>query len=384
MSEQAAQDTFKPNPRHSQAGSVLVLTLIAIGLIASVFLYVAVIGSRANETLRARTSADATAMAAATVKAKVMNYEAFILLADSVLLPLKQVSGNIRSAQATALLLCSGAAILLPAVAKYCLQYVPHVIRTWRNQPKVDREVDQWLDGLEAMASSLLSVGPLWAGAVSTATGMHEDYRKGKGGISAAVAFPIPLGTATQCKDLGIRMAENSEKVQGRDACHDLAWLEFVYLFSHFKPVPFALDVLGMTLTGKLLTLRAACTAENKVPHLKVDWKKYSTSHGMALVAKPSDRERLQHLSGFGNTQVPATLRSGLLLGMGCAEHYSAEHRGQESLWHMDWRARLIPCEYERRERVERVTRCAGLAGLPFSLQFQNERLLGIAKDWKF
>lgn len=374
--------TGRWNCRPRERGSIAVLTLIGIGLVAAAFLYVAVIGSRANEKLRARTAADASALASATVKAKIMNYESFILLADSALLPLGQITENIRTAQATALGLCSGVAIFVPTLWKYCAQYVPHVIRTYRNQPKVNKTVTQWLDGLEAMAKGLIEVGPLWAEGVSMAVGMSSAYRSGKAGVSYAAALPSAT-SSQECRDLGIELIDNNTKVQDRDACHDLKYLEFLYLFAHFKPIPFGMDVLGMTLTGNLLTLGAKCDKKNQVPQLKRDWKKQSYSHGMALVLHPSDEERLRHLESLRDTQRPQLPIQRPLLGMGCAEHYSEDHRGEESLWHMDWRARLVPCRYEDPQRVAKVTRCAGAQAL-FRLAFENERRLNITKDWKF
>ena len=321
--------------RHRERGSVAVLVLIGIGLIVATFLYVAVIGSRTNEKLRARTAADASALASATVKAKIMNYEAFILLADSALMPLGQITENIRTAQATALGLCSGVAIFVPALWKYCAQYVPHVIKTYKNQPKVNKTVTEWLDGLQAMAEGLNEVGPLWAELVSMKIGMSSAYTTGKGGVSYAAALPSALASQ-ECRDLGIEMIDSNTEVQGRDACHDLKYLEFLYLFAHFKPIPFGMDVLGMTLTGNLLTLGFRCDKQNLVPQLKRDWKKQSYSHGMALVVHPSDEERLRHLESLRDTQRPQLPIQRPLLGMGCAEHYSEDHRGEESLWHMD------------------------------------------------
>lgn len=368
--------------RSGQRGSVLVLVLLGLGLIAAAFLYVAVIGSRSSEKMRARTAADASAMAAATVKAKIMNYEAFILLADSVLLPLGQITENIGSAQALATTtLCVGS-IFAPWLIKYCLQYAAHVLRTAPNISKVDKTVTGWLDGLEAMAQGLIEVGPVWAEGVAVAVGMSSAYREGKGGVSIATALPSAIGKK-DCRDLGIEMIDNTVKVQGRDACHDLAYLQFIYLFAHFKPVPWAIDVLGMTLTGSMLSLGAQCDKSQQVPQLKSDWRRHSISHGMALVMKPSDREHLRHLEAIRGTEPPRTLFTGWMLGMGCAEHYSQEHRGKESLWEMDWRARLVPCNYEDSENVRQVTQCAG-PYLPILTQFENEKRLGIAKDWKF
>jgi hypothetical protein len=67
-----ARRARRRSPRES--GSVLVLTLIALGAMFAGFLYVAVVGSRVNENTRIRTAADSAALAAATVKARALNY----------------------------------------------------------------------------------------------------------------------------------------------------------------------------------------------------------------------------------------------------------------------------------------------------------------------
>src|SRR5438105_808088 len=145
--------------RNPQRGSILILTLLAMGMLAGAFLYIAVIGSRSAETTRARTAADAAAMAAATVKARTLNYEAFILLADTVLLPLGQLSQNIVHAQQTwdnvFCKPCVAACPYCPLCSK-CIQYeTVQMPRTAAGAAKVDPEVTKWLDGLEAMAEAL-------------------------------------------------------------------------------------------------------------------------------------------------------------------------------------------------------------------------------------
>ena len=71
-----------------ESGSIVVLVILAIGMIVGAFLYVAVVGGRVNETLRIPTAADAAALAAATTKARSLNYASFLMMAETVLLPL--------------------------------------------------------------------------------------------------------------------------------------------------------------------------------------------------------------------------------------------------------------------------------------------------------
>src|SRR5437762_2136595 len=82
-----------------ESGSITTLTLLAVAVVVGAFFYVAAVGGRINTTMRVRTAADSAALAAATVKARTLNYESFVLTAQSVLYPLSQVSHYISSAQ---------------------------------------------------------------------------------------------------------------------------------------------------------------------------------------------------------------------------------------------------------------------------------------------
>ncbi len=378
-----------------QRGSILVLTLLAIGMIAGAYLYIAVIGSRSAEITRARTSADATAMAAATVKARALNYEAFILLADTVLLPLGQVSQNISTAQetffATVCVPCILGCEFCPLCAK-CIEYGDSQIPTTSGKrPNVDKQVTDWLDGLEAMAGALDSVGPYWAEETAVLVGLNRPSYGGPSshGVSVAASFPLP-DNYEQCGKLGIEMISNTEKVQGREACHDRAYYEFTYLSEiapHFDPIFSGFNIAGEGLIGKLLTAGADCDKANKVPKLSDNWKKFKYSRGMALELQPNDHWQLSYLEALRQTSPPKMLETGWLLGIGCAEHYAQDHQDQESLWHMDWRARLVPCEYDKPENAQQVTQCGGNSApgsQAIQVQFRREMALNIAKDWKW
>lgn len=381
-----------------QAGSVAVLTLLAIGAIVGAFLYIAVLGGRAAETTRLRVSADATSMAAATVKAKVMNYEAYVLLADTVLLPLGQLSDRILGAQAAAADICEW----IPG----CMaKYAPHMAETAANQPQVDQTVNEWLDGLEAMAETLQTVGPQWAEFVAVQVGESDSYKgPGTRGVTAAASFPVPTqDPKSECTTLGIEMIDNGEPTQDgaktRDACHDRKWLELIYLAASLDPFSAGLDELGMMLTESSLLVGADCAKRQKVPHLTDDWHKYRVSRGLVISEKPGDKYYLNYLHFLQKKKPPPTLETGYLLGMSCAEHYSQGHfskeHNTESFWHMDWRARLIPCEFDKEENVKPIEDC-GATSMPgaiyagpdhiakMQLQFERQRLLGTTKYWKY
>lgn len=388
--KQVARAAFAPRLSvRRQRGSIMIMTLLAIGMIVGAYLYIAVLGSRAAETTRARTAADATAMAAATVKARTLNYEAFILLADTVLLPLGQLSQNITMAQNTWNLAvcvpCMAACPYCPLCSD-CIRYQTQIARTASAAPRVDRTVSDWLDGLESMAEALDSVGPYWAEENAQLVGMNRPSYGGPGshGVSVVASFPLP---DQQCGRLGIDMISNMEKVQGRAACTDLKELEFAYHAMQLDPVFIGFNIGGMTMDGKMLNFGAACDKANKVPKLADDWKKYRFSRGMALEMNPNDHWQLSYQQALAQTSPRRTLETGWLLGMACAEHYAQDNQDQESLWHMDWRARLVPCEYEKREAQDQVLSCGGISapGAPMiQAQFRRQLLLNVQKDWKW
>ncbi|MCS6915799.1 MAG: hypothetical protein RMK29_15580 [Myxococcales bacterium] len=378
--------------RSTAHGSILILTLFAVGMFAGAFLYLSVIGSRSAETTRARTAADAAALAAATVKARTLNYEAFILLADTVLLPLGQVSQNISNAQqtfyATVCVPCISACPFC-ALCSPCIQYGSQQIPTTAAaRPGVDRTVTEWLDGLEMMAEALDSVGPYWAEQQAVLVGTARPSYAGpeSHGVTFAASFPLP-DKYPQCGSLGIEMIPNTEKVQGRDACHDRAYYEYAYLFNKGNLIFTGFNTAGMGMIGKLLSTGAACDKANKVPKLGDNWKQFRYSRGMALEMDPNDDWQQAYLEALRETTPPPTLGTGWLLGMGCAEHYSQHHYGEESLWHMDWRARLVPCNYEDPANVRQVLQCGGTSAPGASMiqtQFQRQLQLDIAKHWKW
>lgn len=383
-----------------QRGSITALTLFAFALLTGAFIYVAVIGSRAAETTRARTSADATAMAAATVKAKIMNYQSFLLLAESILLPMDKITDSIRRAQIVAGIACIGAGFLNPSIWAYCAKYAPHVAKTNANLSEVKSTVREWLEGLRAASQGLAELGPYWAEYVASQTGMSSSYTSGANGVAVAASYPIPLKLggfkADKCSDLGLEEVGANDDNGGTDACHGVfgGGLQLLYLAASADPGAIVLDTLGTTLTGNLLVLGGKCRKEVKVPRLRSDWRKFRTSRGMALIENPSDHFFKRYLEWANGAAPPKTLNSGYLLGMGCAEHYSQNHYGEETLWNMDWRARLVPCEYWKSENIQPVERCAipgpgNVLSAPLKVfkiweQFNRELLLGISKHWRY
>lgn len=392
---------------HKECGSVTVLTLLAVGLLIGTFLYVALIGSRVSETTRARVAADATAMAAATVKAKVINYESYVLLADTVLLPLGHLTATIGEAQAAASVGCLLVSFLVPGAFKYCIfKYGKHVVKTQRNRSDVDGKVTDWLDGLEALAEQLSRVGPHWAEFAAYRAGTADSYSgPGDRGVTAAASFPMP-DLDGECSKLGIEMAKNNEETRDgdkkRDACHDLAVpLEWTYLLMSFDPLAAAIDEAGLIITGNSLVWNlfggpADCAKTNKAPKLADNWQEYSVSRGLTLVEASRDKKFLGWMDAFRRKKAVSLVQPGYLLGMSCAEHYAQDHYGgDESLWHMDWRARLVPCLFAEARSVRDIEQC-GVSASPDALyigvlqvgkmqaQFERQRLAGAAKYWTY
>ena len=56
---------------------------------------------------------------------------------------------------------------------------------------------------------------------------------------------------------------------------------------------------------------------------------------------------------------------------------------GSESLFSMDFRARLIPCAFAVQANVDQILRCGGQSG-PVGEQFQRELALGIQSEWRY
>jgi hypothetical protein len=358
-----------------ESGSVSILTLLAFSLIAGVFLYVALLGGRTADTTRVRVAADSTAMAAATVKAKVLNLEAYVLLADTMLLPLAHVVDTIQVAQIAGAIACAASG---PKLWVYCAtKYAKHIADTNKNQPKVKRTVDDWLDGLDSMADALRTVGPVWAEVAAHRAGVSEGFSgAGSGSVSGAVAFPFPGSKDSPCSDLGIDLMSSEESTSDgnsqRDACHDQRYMEEIYMAVTLlkDPKAYAYDMAGWILTFRSLWLGIPCSKEIKVPKLADDWKEHSISYGMTLSENPSDqnilpimdRMMLKNRGKDEKERSKSELHS--LVRFACAEHYSQDHyskepsENKESLWHMDWRARLIPCDFGNRDRVKAISQC--------------------------
>lgn len=390
------------NPARREAGSISVLTLLAFAAIAGAFLYVAVVGSRTAETTRVRVSADATAMAAATVKAKVLNYEAFVLLADTVLLPLANITDRIEAAEIAGLAECM--LVFEWNSPGFCeSKYLPHMAKTSSNQPAVNEKVTDWLDGLEELANDLQRIGPQWAEFVAVRAGESDSYKgPGAHGVTAAAAFPVP-DLDGECSQLGIEMIDNNAATRDgdktRDACHDRAFpLEEAYLFGSMDPVLWFFDQAGLaSIGGSLVIGHVPCSRENQVPKLADNWKDYRVSTGLAISEHPGDKKLFGLMDALRRTKATSELDAGHLLGIACAEHYSQDHHDDdnESLWHMDWRARLVPCAFDQSDNAKSIVSC-GAQNVPGSLyagpdhvakmqlQFEKERLLGAARYWKY
>lgn len=407
-----------------QAGSIAVLTLLAIGVLFGAFLYVAVIGSRVVEKARVQTAADATAMAAATIKARTMNYAAFLFLAESVVLPLGQVAWYITAAQVGANL--PGVCGLLFAVGaeKDATECVEHLAGTAVTSKIKAREIGQWLDAIEQTAAALDEIGPIWAGTVAMQTGTAASYKPTAGttgAVDLAAAYPLPLDS--RCGGLGIQMVDNGQLIEpeGQSACRAESHWEQAYVLMGLDPRWSPLDLwawlqvdpqtgcawfaeggasplasacaalsamptiiqsqvasqlvadpyLGQLARGVLQghALYAAqataqggdasesyapssgalpCHFQHKVPALSRTWKARQRSIGLAMISKPSEARMLAGLRSMKRTPASAATSSAPpgLLGIACAEHYAQDHVGSESLWHMDWRARLVPCQF--------------------------------------
>lgn len=377
--------------RKRELGSVSILTLLSFSLVAGVFLYVALLGSRTADTTRVRVAADSTAMAAATVKAKVLNLEAYVLLADTMLLPLAHVVDNIQVAQIAGAVACAASG---PKLWLYCItKYAKHILDTNKNQPKVKRTVDDWLDGLDSMADALRTVGPVWAEVAAHRAGVSEGFSgAGSGSVSGAVAFPFPGSKDSPCSDLGIELVSSEESIRDgesqRDACHDQRLMEEIYMAATLlkDPKAYVYDMLGWIVTFRSLWLGIPCSKEIKVPKLADNWKDSSVSYGMTLSENTSDRNilpimdrmMLKNRGKVDNEQTKSSIQT--LVRFACAEHYSQDHYSKEpsdhkeSLWHMDWRARLIPCDFSNRDSLKLISQC-GVSTSDASIEVTGDQI---------
>lgn len=403
-----------------RTGSIAVLTLLGIGVLFGAFLYVAVIGSRVVEKSRVQTAADATAMAAATIKARTMNYAAFLLMAESIVLPLSQVAWYISAAQVAANL--PGVCGLLFAVGaeRDAAECVEHLVGTAVSSKLKASELGLWLDVMEQTASALDEIGPVWAELVAMQTGTAASYKPtggATGAVDLAAAYPLPVGLS--CGGLGIQMVDNGQimEPEGKSACKAESHWEQVYALmgldprwspldlwawlqvdpatacgwfteggaSVFAPACGTLQIMPTIIEEPVAALLAAnpltpppllqlaqgvlaghalygggasegysspgslpCHFQHKVPALGSTWKAHQRSIGLAMISKPSEPHMLARLSSLKRGGASAATSSAPpgLLGIACAEHYAQDHVGAESLWHMDWRARLVPCQF--------------------------------------
>lgn len=440
-----------------QRGSILVMTLLGIGVVLGAFLYVAVIGSRATEKVRVQTAADATALGAATIKARTLNYAAFLMMSESVLLPLGQVAWYITSAQIN-----PQSPMPMPAVCAllFVLGFegdaancIAHIIGTVATSKIKARDIGEWLSVLEETAGALEEVGPVWAELVAAQTGTAAAYKSSAAAVDVAASFPLPSGGS--CAGLGIEMVDNMDPIEpeGQSACKvDIKW-EVVYaamavdliltpldvvawmatdpdsacawlpaplsqmcpILSKFKGLllftdamalatrdPFVIEfvakkkayealIASQVLVSNgpegafnfLISGSIPCHFENQVPALASSWKQHQRSLGLAMISKPSDKRMLARLGALkpGGSSAPSSGGPEGLLGIACAEHYSQGHIGEESLWHMDWRARLVPCELQSGGDRQLVERCGG-SGNPLVERFTWQMGLGVGQDF--
>ena len=191
-----------------QSGSITSLTLIGAGAILGAFLYVAVVGGRAAETIRVRTAADATALAAATIKARTLNYSSFILEAETVLLPLLDVAQNIASVQNGNLDYAVCAMISLAnnkqigITPQACLD---HLLATAPNAYRESQVLKDILNALSATAIGLNTIGPLWAESVAVQTAQSAAYARGGRMVDRVAVFPA-LTADPSCTGLGLTL----------------------------------------------------------------------------------------------------------------------------------------------------------------------------------
>ena len=439
-----------------QRGSILVMTLLGIGVLFGAFLYVAVIGSRATEKLRVQSAADATALGAATIKARTLNYAAFLLMSESVILPLGQVAWFITTAQVN-----PNSPMPIPAVCALlfvigmesdAVDCIVHVLGTAVTSKIKARDIGEWLTVLEDTAESLEEIGPVWAEIVAVQTGTASAYKARTGAVDAAASFPIPAGGS--CGGLGIEMVDNMDPIEpeGVSACKvDIKW-EVVYsamaidvimtpvdviawiatdpdsacawlptplsqmcpILSKFRGILHFTDALaaaygdpflkefvakkkayellvstqilqnGLADTANfLLTGSIPCHFENQVPALNSAWKQHQRSVGLAMISSPSEPRmlgRLGSLQSGGGAMKKGSGPQGLL-GIACAEHYAQDHIGEESLWHMDWRARLVPCQLQSGTDRKLVESCGGNGGTLVD-RFTWQLGLGMGQDF--
>lgn len=448
--------------QRKRSGSIAVLTLLAIGVVFGAFLYVAVLGSRVIEKTRVQTAADATAMASATIKARTLNYAAFLFLAESVVLPLGQVAWFITPAQLAANMPGVCGALIGIGLEEDGVDCLYHLLGTVVTSQLKARDIGSWLDTMEQTAAALDEIGPLWAELVAMQTGTAASYKAagGKSGatgsVDTAVSYPLPVDAT--CGGLGIQLVDNGEPIEpeGQSACRIESQWEQVYalmalealwspldlwgwlqmdpgsacgwftsggapalgaMCSAITTVPniitipvammyagdfvtplgmiargvlsghafYAADaaVQGRSVSDYLFSGEVACHFTHKVPALGSAWKQHQRSIGLAMIGKPSEPLLLSRLSSLKRGERSAPQSSGPpgLLGIACAEHYSQGNVGKESLWHMDWRARLVPCQLRSGADRALVEQCSDPADV-LAARFTWQMDLGMGTDF--
>jgi hypothetical protein len=85
---------------------------------------------------------------------------------------------------------------------------------------------------------------------------------------------------------------------------------------------------------------------------------RHSIVHGLSLVAAPSDAHFLGALSALLPSNARRRPAAQPILGVACAEYYSRNFYPDKSPWDMDFRARLIPCDYSEADSLFAVLHC--------------------------
>jgi len=249
-----------------ESGSVSVMTVIALGVIAGAFLYVAVIGGRVNETLRIRTAADAAALAAATTKARALNYASFLLVAESVLMPLSDVAKNIASVQnANQEFAACASMLLVKGMENQSQACINHVISTAISAHQESLVIDDILSALSKTAEGLDTMGATWAESVAIKTAEHSSYQHGSRKVDLADVFPKVTGDPL-CARLGIDMVSSATPSgpDARKACStENAW-ELAYVAMSQDLTLAGLDAWSWQVaTGETSCAKVASPAKN-------------------------------------------------------------------------------------------------------------------------
>jgi len=215
-----------------QSGSIVILTLLAVSAIVGAFLYVAVVGGRSIETLRIRTAADAAALAAATVKARTLNYASFVLLAESVILPLADVAQNIATVQSrnNSAATCAGMLLVkgLESSSQPCLD---HVLSTAPHSQTEYKFLTDLLAALGSTTEGFDSLGTLWAEDVAVQTALNDAYKSRQRTVDRAAIFPA-ITTDPNCAKIGISAVSASTPTgpDNKKACDDQNSWELAYV----------------------------------------------------------------------------------------------------------------------------------------------------------